>query len=263
MDLSNFLLLKNIIHDKALNKSIYYLANPGNYGDGLIREGTLDFFKEIGLEYRELYLTKSRDFPRGNQFHWRRSRHWKKACKNGGLLIFGGGGAWCHLWDHSKIVETLANAFEVIVLPSTYEKRYAIDNVTFFRRDEEESKVSMPKSIFCHDMAFYLSKRTFTGSSVSSGIGYFFRSDAESAGQVSIPDNNRDISTEGNSLTPVQGFINAISSFHEIHTDRLHVSIAAALLNKKVHLYAGSYFKNKAVFKASLKPYFKNIKFHL
>jgi exopolysaccharide biosynthesis predicted pyruvyltransferase EpsI len=45
-------------------------------------------------------------------------------------------------------------------------------------------------------------------------------------------------------------------------TDRLHVAIASSLMGKEVHLYAGSYFKNKEVFLSTLKEYFPNVLFH-
>ncbi len=51
-----------------------------------------------------------------------------------------------------------------------------------------------------------------------------------------------------------------INRFDTIRTDRLHVCIAAALLNKQVEFFPNSYFKCKAVFEYSLKGNFPNVK---
>ena len=42
-----FLLLEEVIKEKCENGPVYYLANPGNFGDSLIRYGTIKFFKDI------------------------------------------------------------------------------------------------------------------------------------------------------------------------------------------------------------------------
>ena len=47
-------------------------------------------------------------------------------------------------------------------------------------------------------------------------------------------------------------FLEAIKRFSSVHTDRLHVAIAAALLGKEVRLYSNSYYKNRAVYELSL-----------
>jgi exopolysaccharide biosynthesis predicted pyruvyltransferase EpsI len=54
--------------------------------------------------------------------------------------------------------------------------------------------------------------------------------------------------------------LRAIDRFETIRTDRLHVAIAGAVLGKAVVLYPGSYFKNRAVYDFSLRPY-PNVKF--
>jgi exopolysaccharide biosynthesis predicted pyruvyltransferase EpsI len=55
-------------------------------------------------------------------------------------------------------------------------------------------------------------------------------------------------------------FLQSISRFSLVRTDRLHVAIGAALLGKKVELYSNSYFKNRAVYEFSLKS-FSNVRF--
>jgi hypothetical protein len=188
-------------------------------------------------------------------------KDWIIPLLRGGTVIYGGGGAWCKLWDHSRHVNILKRRFKVIVLPSTYELSYSIPNTIFFCRDRFESKQNMPNAIFCHDMAFYIGKE-FLQNGKGSGKGFFFRYDQESSNRIKIPSCNNDISLKGNHLKEVSPFFDEINRFAVIYTDRLHVSIAACLLRKEVHLYPGSYFKNKAVYMSSMKDYFKNIYFH-
>ncbi|REK15786.1 MAG: hypothetical protein DWQ37_08180 [Planctomycetota bacterium] len=223
----------------------YYIANPGNWGDALIRQGTLRFFRDSGLDVPEA--------PTVQQL---------MAQPPGGVVVFGGGGAWCRLWNHAELAVTMIKQrFEVIVLPSTYEMAYAIPKTTFFCRDRYESQANVPAATFCHDMAFYL-KGSVHAATAGQGSGSFFRTDAESSRRRPIPPDNNDISLRGDHLAEIGGFVQALEPFASIHTDRLHVAILGCLLDKDVHLYPGSYFKSRAVYLSSMKDHFANITFH-
>jgi exopolysaccharide biosynthesis predicted pyruvyltransferase EpsI len=242
-----FTILEETLKAECGRGPLYYIPNPGNWGDGLIRYGTLKFLHDININYKE--LTRS-------------NRDWLFPLLRGGTVIYGGGGGWCELWNHSvAYVTKLKRRFNVIVLPSTYELSCSIPNTIFFCRDVFESKKNMPNAIFCHDMAFYIGKQ-FLRKGKGSGKGYFFRCDAEGVNRTKVPSCNNDISLKGNHLSEVSQFFDEINRFEIIYTDRLHVSIAACLLKKEVHLYPGSYFKNRAVYMSSMKDYFENVYFH-
>ncbi|NRA39222.1 MAG: hypothetical protein HRU15_13840 [Planctomycetes bacterium] len=245
--------LEEAIKDKCGRSKIYYLPNNGNWGDALIRHGTLKFFDDINLNYKELDVDGCKKLKKRNRTPLFSKRN---------TLIYGGGGAWCKLWDFSKRITKLQKRFNhVIVLPSTYELPYSIPNTSFFRRDMFESKENMPNAPFCHDMAFYIGKHFFQNID-SHGKGYFFRSDKESANRIKIPSCNVDISAKGNHLSDVSPFFEEINRYAVIHTDRLHVAIAACLLEKETHVYPGSYFKNLALYKSSMAGHYENIFFH-
>jgi exopolysaccharide biosynthesis predicted pyruvyltransferase EpsI len=244
INIKDFDELKNTIIKETKGKNVYYLPNPGNWGDGLIRHGTLKLFNDINLKYTELTHKKT---------------DWIIPFIKGGVVIYGGGGAWCANW-HNSYVRKLRKRFKVIVLPSTYEFKESLDNVVFFSRDKYESLKNVPSSRFTHDMAFYIGNE-FTTEKRGEGIGYFFREDKESSNLIELPKNNIDISHKGNHLTPVQSFFEELDKYSEIYTDRLHVAIGSSLLGKKVHLYPGNYFKIEAVFKSSIEPNFNNIIF--
>ncbi len=228
------------------------MNNRGNWGDGLIRQGTLKFFHDIGFHYYELSSRKGRLTQLVNNY---------MPLLFKSTLIYGGGAGWTTLWQKSfEAINNIASSYrEVIVLPSTYEKRANFSNITYFSRDRFESLKAVPEAIFCHDMAFYLE---WQSAGKGTGEGFFFRQDKETSGRIPIPPGNLDISAQGNHLTPVRPFFEAIDRYREVHTDRLHVAIAGCILKKEVHLYPGSYFKNKAVYLSSMQGVYENIHFH-
>ncbi|MCO6412676.1 MAG: polysaccharide pyruvyl transferase family protein, partial [Thiogranum sp.] len=244
-----FIELEETIKKTCGNRPVYYMANPGNFGDALIRYGTLKFLRDIGIPFTELTPTRTR------RLEWL-----GVAMRPKGTLIFGGGGAWCSLWNHGTIVEKVRRRFRhVIVLPSTFDYTPQIPGVTYFCRDRFESAGNVPDARFCHDMAFYIGAVAAPG---GSGEGFFFRTDAESSGRIPLPESNNDISIRGNHFSDVQPFFDAIAPFEVIHTDRLHVAIAACLMGRELHLYAGSYFKSRAIFASSIRDYFDRVHFH-
>jgi len=241
----HFTFLKEKLIAECKQTPVYFFQNKGNWGDALIRQGTISFLNDIGIKYKELT---------------RQKKDWVLPFLKGGTLIYGGGGAWCKYWDRSKTVKKLSRRFKLIILPSTYEKNFKLKNTTFFCRDRFESKKNIPESYFCHDMAFYINKACKNKTKFENG--FFFRTDKETANTLSIPSNNNDISKKGNHLSNTDALFNEINRYHKIYTDRLHVSIAGALLKKEVHLYPNAYFKNKAIYKSSIKGYYENFYFH-
>ncbi len=254
---NSFNKLAQLIKKECPGAPVYYIPNPGNWGDGLIRHGTLKFFNDIQLDFTEVSFKDLKQLQTNRTY-----RSWRHPFGKKATVIYGGGGGWCKLWNHSsKYINELQDKYNFIVLPSTYESSYTVANTLFFARDKFESLYNMPQAFFCPDMAFYI-KSDFTSKIKGQGTGYFFRTDNESSRKIILPENNRDISLEGNHLSDISSFFEAIDQFEIIYTDRLHVCIASALLNKEVHLYQGSYFKNKALYLSSLKEYFNTVTFH-
>lgn len=242
--LLEFVKLEESIKKFVRGRRVYYVPNPGNWGDGLLRYATHAFFRKIGLGVTEVPLQR---------------KQWIFPMLKGGVVLYGAGGAWCHHYDRSPTVRRIARRFPVLVLPSTYAINRDFPGAVFFRRDCEGSLHHMPQSEFCHDMAFFLGKIE-TPKGV--GTGWFFRTDAETNSRLRAPSQNADISSRGNEFTPIAPFLSAIAAFSIIHTDRLHVAIPAALMGREVHLYPGRYFKNGAVYRSSMHGRFSNVVFH-
>jgi CDP-glycerol glycerophosphotransferase len=247
---NGFIDLSNFIKETNKEKSFFYLPNSGNWGDALIRHGTIKFFKENNFFFEEIF-----DII---EFYTELKSNKAKIAKNK-ILIYGGGGGWCKLWHHSpQIIDLLSPYFsKIIILPSTYELSHCKENCYYFSRDLFESKLVMPNSRFCHDMAFYLS---YDNTVKGNGNGFFFRKDKESLGNK-LPENNLDISLLSNHYGDLKTFFDVINPYEFIHTDRLHVAIAGAICGKKVNLYPGTYFKSRAVFESSMKKYFPKVTF--
>ena len=184
-----------------------------------------------------------------------------KATLRRGTLLYGGGGAWCNCWPHGpRMIQTIRNRFNrVIVLPSTYESTYDIPNTTFFCRDRFESQQNMPQALFCHDMAFFLDP---IEAQKGQGVGYFYRTDSESARKIQLPPGNVDISDQGVTYSDLFPLFETLSCYEVIYTDRLHVAIASGLLGKEVHLFSSSYFKIRAIYESSIKGVFDRVYFH-
>lgn len=176
----------------------------------------------------------------------------------------GAGGAWNPHYDEGyRTIQRIQNRYRsVIVLPSSYDRPCAFEGVTLFRRDQDQSAQNAPQSIFCHDMALYLEPLQMKRPTTHGGVAYCFRTDAESAQQHGLPPNNMDLSRMGNHYSDVYPLFEQLARYSTVYTDRLHIAIASCLLGLEVHFVGGSYFKNRAVFEASLQPYFDRVYFY-
>lgn len=249
--------LAGTLRDIAGERPLVFLLNPGNWGDSLIREGAEAFLNHHGFRYERVSL---RDF-----------RHRKVSVRElsakldhpDPVLLFNGNGMMKPGNDRLSIVADLTQQFKTsIFLPATYSVDPAAYGFApsshFFIREEAQSRAFLPKAPLCHDMAFFLRP---SGLGPGHGVGYMFRWDSEAPKNQPIPKGNVDISTGGKTDTPIDGFLSHVARFETVHTNRLHVGIAAALLGRDTHLYANGYGKNRAIYEQSLRPYFANVRF--
>ncbi|MFP6737908.1 MAG: polysaccharide pyruvyl transferase family protein [Planctomycetota bacterium] len=226
-------------------KTVHVLICPGNAGDGLIHAAGRQLFKSHDIKIREFV------YP----------------VEAGGetLFIYGNGNFGCaygvrvshclHYYDKYK---------KVIILPSTFDPDFEAGinllanlppHVIVFCREKTSYKTALActnatESIHLdHDLAFSFDFRPWRQRK-GSGILSCFRTDSESAlGKPTIP--SIDVSRYGgrNDAWPL---LYTISHFREVHTDRTHVGIAAAMLGKKTFLYDNSYHKNRSIYEHSM-----------
>lgn len=240
-----FVLLYEIIASVSLESEVYYCPSPGNWGDALINYGTSQFFEFYSLPHstvtREEVVRLSED-----ELH--------STC--GSILIVGGGGGWCKNWSSTKsLVESVANKFKhVIILPTTYELSFIEDspNITYFSRALLPPDINNFNVHFCHDMAFFIDLETQIQIPPLWRL-IAFRGDKEKSLESFNHQQQIDISLLGNSFSSIIPFFEIISRFELIYTDRLHVGIAASLLNIRCALLPGNYVKTSDVWESSIR----------
>lgn len=241
----------------AGERPFVFVLNPGNWGDSLIRAGAEAFLQHYGFRYHPVSL---RQFRRG-QVKMEELR--RILDHDAPVMVFNGNGAMNALYERMPLIAKITQDFDTsIFLPATYASPPSdfgfAPGCHFFVRDQHQSRSILPDAPFCHDMAFFLTPQA---GGAGRGTGFMFRYDREAPEGQQIPRGNVDLSAKGRTETPVQGFLDRIAKYETIHTNRLHVGIGAALLGRRTHLYANGYFKNRAIFESSLKPYFPKVTF--
>jgi len=221
----------------SITNNIVFMANSGNWGDGLIGHGTREFFKDIKLEYTEVPYSTSFIPPPNTTF------------------LYGGSGGFCKHWNHVyPIISRLKPMCEkVIILPATYGINHNyFDDVEWWSRDKYTSLIINPKASICPDMALWLKKINIEPTKERAIL---YRTCAEGIG-IQPPKGNFDISLEGDYLSNIDTFLNFIGDYNEIYTDRLHVAIAGYLTGRKVYISKTNYFKIPDI----IESWFKNEK---
>jgi exopolysaccharide biosynthesis predicted pyruvyltransferase EpsI len=130
------------------------------------------------------------------------------------------GGGWCHLLSQHENSRYRKMKWALILLREYTRLRFAPANskvLYAFRRDKERTRQTPPR--WNIDVSRILKCKHPTPEQAACTSQMLFR------------------------------FLNA---YQEIETDRLHIAIAAALLGKRVKLYANSYYKCEAVYQYSL-----------
>ena len=251
--LSEFRRLAEDIKERAQGKTVVYIPNPGNWGDGLIRYGTKLFFEDFGIRHLEVNIGYRFGKVALAPFL---SPDYIRKC----FFVYGGGGAWGAAYsgglDTVKFLAKFTRDF--CVLPSTYEIPVNLKGGVFYSRGLTQSMKACPNALFCHDMALYIATKpdhltTCAGEKVKQ-IGVFFRQDKESRdiAFARVFAGSRDISAEGDHMSNGDSFIRTVSRHDQIFTDRLHVAIAGCIANCEVRLAPGNYFKIGEVFESSL-----------
>lgn len=252
--------LADTLRTAAEGREIVFMQNLGNFGDALIRHGTLRFFEDQGLKYREYDMG---------------SRMARLAALAEGLasplppkklFVHSGSGAWADVCDIGwlNVHRQARVGSSMFILPSTFQKYGLPEATPVFIRDTEESQATVPHAQFCHDMAFYLAlidpDRVLANRiPPSQGLGLMFRTDNEgrSHGFASLPGNS-DVSTAGSHNSDPMDFLHLIDQFETVITDRLHIAIGASLLGKTTFIVPGNYFKIRAIWRSSMDGVFEN-----
>ncbi len=239
----------------SAGRPVIFMQNHGNYGDALIRLGTLRFFEDIGLTIRELDMGSRVDKLQAIALGLTPA-----------LFVYSGSGAWSRACEvgYRNVRRQMWLTRRLFVLPTTFEIAPTLD-APIFVRDIADSMEAAPKGTFCHDMAFYLAtihpdRVLRDRTPATKPVGLVFRTDNEARahGLANHPE-NFDLSANGDHRSDAAEFLRYLDQFDHVITDRLHAAIGAALLGKRVSLAPGNYFKIKAIYDSSLKGYFDRV----
>lgn len=245
----------------ARGRPVIFVLNPGNWGDALIREGAERFLRHYEIDYVSVRL---KDLERK---HIELNALKRQIGHDDPVMVFNGNGAFTDLYSTGDRVRRLASEFtSVFLLPCTVDMDLRLDrfpaDTHIVVRDKHESSAAIPSALFCHDMAFFLD---LFGLPPSQSTGFFFRTDKEAPKfpmQMPLDAKNRDLSKFGKTQDPIDGFVSAVADSAEVHTNRLHVGIAAALLGRETYLSDNNYFKIRAIFHSSIEGTFPNVRFN-
>ncbi|MEQ8368868.1 MAG: hypothetical protein RIB61_19390 [Roseicyclus sp.] len=250
--------LAHEIKDLANGETVLLLTNRGNYGDSLIRVGAEEFLRFHQIPYR---LLPRKKLEKGQTTLERECAIIRN--KDPLLLLLTAGVLSGHYGGMDQLVTLTNSVSRSLFMPSTYSDKLDYSSLAktsvFYARDKAESMQTIAHAKFCHDMAFFLE---LTPRRPGRGTGYFFRTDVERNDLIPLPAGNVDISRKGKTASNPARFISMIEKVEILHTNRLHVAIAGAILGREVHLYPNDYFKIRAMYDASLAPYYPNVFFH-
>ena len=247
-------------------RTLHFYPKAGNAGDGYIAFCTYLLFNQYGVNFvPHNQLDETRD----------------------SLIVIGGGGNLIEgkYRDVNELIKRLSpKNTEVVLLPHTISGNKEIidltwDNLKIFCREERSYAHALenggnPEAIFLsHDLTLLIGELPFAKlvptPSHEESIE-IFRTDSESATPFRVQEFNRDISLSWNGdIWQSQQFCEFVTMslasylepFRAVTTDRLHIAILAAFLDKEVTLLPNNHFKNEAMFEYSLSQIFPKMIF--
>ncbi|WP_111856290.1 polysaccharide pyruvyl transferase family protein [Acinetobacter oleivorans] len=267
--------------------NIYYYANNGNAGDALINMGFYALAKKYNLNFKPIAFDEVAKVKQGDTVmiagggalvpEWGATTDFLTQLNNQKVKVV--------ILPHSirEVDDVISNLTEgsIIFCREKYSYDYCIkksnaskvfleDDIAFFCDVSEikssknemqvfSSKNIIRKFIFAYHNIISKFKKTI----------YATRVDKEQSATVDVPRvlvNDLSIvasfgsSNYDQSLYSARKFLELIDLYDEVYTDRLHVSIGAALLNKKVKIYNNGYYKCKGVYEQSMKK-MENVSF--
>lgn len=264
-------------------RNVFYKPNMGNGGDALIAAGAFKYFERHNIEVE--IIKKLDEFDAKNKIVF---------YPGGGNLIDDYTNGADFFREYHSIAE------EIILMPHTVNGHQHLlesfgENITLFAREQQTLTFLKSLKLNCktyldHDLALILNpedfkpfrsnrpkllkadvlKRKLKNIKFNFNTLNAFRDDVERS-DISLPKDNLDVSNSINYryqmddlnliYKSVADIFMLVDQFNVINTNRLHISIAAALLNKKVNLFPNSYWKNEAIYQYSLKCAFPKLNF--
>ena len=234
------------LHDKR----VFFTPASGNVGDALIVKALLQLLEHFEVDYTLSQINYQEDFVSQLKTFDLHTYH---------FILWPGGGNMGQFYQPNYLLrQAIATLIspeqtELIVLPKTWNSREDLQTTVSYAREYESIRQFAPQAVFKPDLALGFNVSKFTNETFGSAdyaSGYFFRDDFE---KTFIPENN--VMDPALVCHTVRDYLTLASKYREIHTNRLHFALCGLMMNRRVKLYANSYFKNQAVYEASLKSF--------
>lgn len=266
---------------------VFYMANPGNAGDSLIACATLQLFKRFGIHYT--MVNQAQPFLKGQVViyggggnlipHYHQANKFLSAVHseakkliilphtiegNEDLLSQFGANvdilcreplSYAHVFKNasrSNVSLThdagfYLNAAEALSLSKMAAWYQLLKNAG--SKNALERLIKLTRDDLKIEIIYHLGRKTL----------HCFRLDKEKT-DLPIPKDNMDLSrvldygthNESINRAVTHLFLRYLNRFECIQTNRLHVAIAAAHLNKRTMFYRNSTYKNEAVYRHSM-----------
>ena len=265
------------------DEEIIFLPGPGNAGDGLINLGTYKFLERLGIKHRWGSYLES--YPGKVVLH----------CGGGALVSIYPGGENI-LRRNADVAKALILLPHTIRSYGDYLQSLG-PNCTLFAREaishdyllSHRGKANIGRA---PDMAFVLSDQDIRAEPWSFDhlwqpeirgpwarmvVKFLLRSRKEETLHAMRTDKESKIYKGGDAdltgmfspgnmrrdqcATAIKTIRLITKAYDEVVTDRLHMSILAAIMGKNVTLIDNSYGKNKSMFEASMRDYFPHMRF--
>ncbi|MDQ0300696.1 exopolysaccharide biosynthesis predicted pyruvyl transferase EpsI [Salibacterium salarium] len=232
---------KRLLTSIASAPDLTFIIPGGNIGDHLIWSGTRQLLD--GKQYKEI-LKDEIDQADGH------------------TAVIAGSGGWCKAY-HSMprqlaIIEK--NFKNVIIFPSSFDisvpavkEALTKTKATVFARELISYKQikNLCDANIAYDGAFYFDYTNYKQK--GKGTLHAYRNDKEKGkNDMNTVESNNDISKTSKTLDE---FLGTVSKHNTIHTDRAHVMIAGAMLNKTVYYSPSNYHKIPGIAKFSLQDF--------
>lgn len=231
-------------------RDVVALVNRGSRADGLIHLGGRQFLSGIGIQAREVHETDDLSLVQGDL-----------------LLIYEAGTVTRTTRNLPRLLKWIGPRFsEIVILPTSFDlrepsvrafvqswdRRYSVFCRELVSFDQLRKTGAKPKVLLLgHDLAFHMDLTRWK-SRPAEGRAGLYRHDREAAyGRLPRKLDKIEDAADGPPSDP-EPLLNFVASFEELHTDRCHGAIAAAMMGRRVFFYPNNYFKNRAIYDHSL-----------
>lgn len=231
-------------------RDVVVLLNRGNRGDGVIHLGGRQLLGLLGITYREYHELDDLSHMQGDV-----------------LLIHGAGAMSRGTHSLPRVLKSVAPRFShIVMLPSsfdlnepsvrdfaaTWDAKYSVFCRELVSLSALQEAGATPDVLLLgHDLAFHADLKPWATRPAKGRVGIFRQDKEATYGRLPRDLDVYEDASYGSDREP-ERLLEFVARFSEIHTDRCHAAITAAMMGRTVVFYRNNYFKNQAIYDHSL-----------